>query len=333
MIIADLYIRVSTEEQTKGYSPRYQEEMLRKHCELKNYKVRRVHIEDHSAKNFDRPEFQKMLMNFRKENGSVNMLLFTKWDRFSRNASDAYGMIKELNRLGIQPFAIEQPLDLDIPENKIMLAFYLASPEVENDRRSLNVSGGMRRAMKEGRYVGKAPIGYLNKKNEYKKWIEEDPIIAPLLKQIFQDIALGKYSAESVLKDYRSRGLKCSKNNFWNMLRNPVYCGKIPVPAFKNEEATLVNAQHKPLISEALFYRVQDVLDGKRKVQRIKKAADDRFPLRGLIICPDSDCNRLLTASASRGRNQYYEYYHCISACGTRFPAADVNDAFVKELC
>ena len=34
------------------------------------------------------------------------------------------------------PQAIEQPLDLTIPENKIMLAFYIAAPEVENDRRS-----------------------------------------------------------------------------------------------------------------------------------------------------------------------------------------------------
>ena len=41
-------------------------------------------------------------------------------------------MINQLNKLGVEPQAIEQPLDLNIPENKIMLAFYLAAPEVEN---------------------------------------------------------------------------------------------------------------------------------------------------------------------------------------------------------
>lgn len=40
--------------------------------------------------------------------------------------------------------AIEQPLDLRVPENKMMLAFYLAAPEVANDRRALNVFQGMR---------------------------------------------------------------------------------------------------------------------------------------------------------------------------------------------
>src|SRR5882757_11309891 len=81
-------------------------------------------------------------------------------------------MISTLRRLGVEPQAIEQPLDLSVPENKMMLAFYLAAPEVENDRRALNVIHGMRRARKEGRYMGLAPIGYINKTDEAgKKYI------------------------------------------------------------------------------------------------------------------------------------------------------------------
>ena len=72
-------------------------------------------------------------------------------------------MISTLTKLGVEPQAIEQPLDLNIPENKIMLAFYLSAPEVENDRRSLNTIAGMRRAKKEGRWVSTAPRGYENK--------------------------------------------------------------------------------------------------------------------------------------------------------------------------
>jgi site-specific DNA recombinase len=48
-------------------------------------------------------------------------------------------MISILRKINVDPQAIEQPLDLSIPENKMMLAFYLAAPEVENDRRALNV--------------------------------------------------------------------------------------------------------------------------------------------------------------------------------------------------
>lgn len=56
MQVADLYIRVSTDEQAdKGYSQRNQEEMLRKYCGLHTIQVRKVIYEDHSAKTFNRP--------------------------------------------------------------------------------------------------------------------------------------------------------------------------------------------------------------------------------------------------------------------------------------
>ena len=51
MKIADLYIRVSTDEQAdKGYSQRDQEERLRRYCELHQIATGHVIFEDHSAK-------------------------------------------------------------------------------------------------------------------------------------------------------------------------------------------------------------------------------------------------------------------------------------------
>lgn len=328
---ADIYIRVSTDEQAdKGYSQRHQDESLHRYCELHQIHIRHIIYEDHSAKNFQRPQFQQWFMKMKKTKQPPDLFLFTKWDRFSRNAADAYAMIATLNKMGIEPQAMEQPLDLQVPENKMMLAFYLAAPEVENDRRSLNVSAGMRKAMKEGRYMGKAPVGYVNKKNEREKWIEPDPVTAPFIKQIFEEIALGKYSAESILKFTRAKGFRCSKNNFWNIVRCPVYAGKIYLPPYKHEAAQLVTGKHMPLISEQLFHQVQDVLDGRKKIQRTQKTVDDRFPLRGFIRC--HSCGRLLTASASKGRKQYYEYYHCTASCRTRYAASALNDGITMEL-
>ncbi|WP_236937667.1 recombinase family protein [Flavobacterium coralii] len=158
MKIADLYIRVSTDEQAdKGYSQRNQEEVLKRYCEINSIQVRNIIFEDHSAKSFVRPEWKKLEQGLKRSRGKVDLVLFTKWDRFSRNAGDAYQMINKLRNFGVEPQAIEQPLDLSVPENKMMLAFYLAAPEVENDRRALNTFHGMRRAKKEGRCLGIAP--------------------------------------------------------------------------------------------------------------------------------------------------------------------------------
>ncbi len=129
----------------------------------------------------------------------------------------------------------------------------------------------------------------------------------------------------------KERGLnRGSKNNFWVAIRNPIYCGKIFIPKFKDEESRFVEGQHEPLISEALFYDVQDVLNGRKKIQRTKLAVDNILPLRGFLICPK--CGRMLTGIASKGRNQHYHYYHCSSTCGIRFTAKTANDHIVDEI-
>ncbi len=242
---AFLYIRVSTDEQAdKGYSLKHQEERLRSYCQFQNIDVVGLYKDDHSAKTFERPAFQQMLAFLKKNKKSANLLLFTKWDRFSRNAADAYGMINTLNGLGMEPQAIEQPLDLSIPENKIMLAFYLAAPEVENDRRALNVIVGMRRAKKEGRWMATAPKGYKNVR------IDNKPTIVPSddskhVQWIFNEINKGVLAPDQVRKEANKRGFEVSRSYFWTMIRNPIYCGRIFIPAYKEEEAHYVKSCSK----------------------------------------------------------------------------------------
>lgn len=121
-----------------------------------------------------------------------------------------------------------------VPENKIMVAFYLAAPEVENDRRALNTFHGMRRARKEGRYMGPAPIGYKNKITEDgKKYIAVKKPEADLVRWCFEQLADGHFSADHARKQANARGLKCGSAHFWNIIRNPTYCGKIEIAQFK----------------------------------------------------------------------------------------------------
>ncbi|WP_394767130.1 recombinase family protein [Ferruginibacter sp.] len=332
MKIADLYIRVSIDEQAdKGYSQRNQEEALRKYCQINSLQVGKVIFEDYSAKTFNRPRWNELLLDFKKIKTKATLLIFTKWDRFSRNAGDAYQMINLLRKFGVEPQAIEQPLDLSIPENKMMLAIYLAAPEVENDRRALNVFYGMRRAKKEGRWMATAPIGYVNRTDEFgRKYISPKENDCAILKWAFQQIANGIYAADQIRKEVNLRGLKCSRSNFWNAIRNPVYCGKILVKQFKEEESIVVPGQHEAIISDALFYEVQDMLAGRKRKTATQISGDENMPLRGFLICPK--CGRMLTGSASKGQYNYYYYYHCVSTCGRRFRADNTNNLFLLEL-
>lgn len=335
MNIADLYIRVSTDEQAdKGYSQRDQEERLRRYCLTNNIVVNKVIFEDHSAKSFNRPEWVKLLADLKKKGAKTTLILFTKWDRFSRNAGDAYQMISILTKLGVEPQAVEQPLDLSIPENKMMLAIYLAAPEVENDRRALNTFYGMRRARKEGRVMGIAPFGYINRSMENgKKYVAIKEPEASTMRLAFNEIAKGIFAPDQIRQQIAKSGKKIlGRNGFHIAIRNPLYCGKIFIEKFRDEEAHFVKGQHEPLISEELFYRVQDILDGnKRNIKpNARIISDANLPLRGFLLCPQ--CGRNLTGSGSKGRNNIYYYYHCLSSCGFRFSAIEANELFEHEL-
>lgn len=330
---AIIYIRVSTDEQKeKGHSLGYQLEQLKKYCEANDLVVAAVFQEDYSAKTFERPEFQKMLKQLRAKQLKADWLLFIKWDRFSRNTADSYMMIDKLSRLGVQIQATEQPIDLRVPENKIMLAVYLAVPEVENVRRGLNVKSVMRKLKKDGRWMGTAPQGYKNVSDETGKVKSIVPDkSAPIMRWAFEELATGVHTVISVLKQANKKGLKCSRNNFWRLIRNPVYCGKVVVPATDDEIAYVVQGRHEPLISEELFYTVQDVLDGRKRNLATKNTMREELPLRGFLVCRQCGC--MLTGSASTGKlGGRYFYYHCRNGCNERIKAEDANRLFIQGL-
>ena len=94
------------------------------------------------------------IKNYLKANmGKVGDIYLLKWDCFFRNAPEAYAELFKLNKLSVETKAMEQPLHLEIPEPKVLLAIYLITLEVDK-RRALNIFRGMRRARKEGRWMG-----------------------------------------------------------------------------------------------------------------------------------------------------------------------------------
>ncbi|WP_298156148.1 recombinase family protein [Flavobacterium sp.] len=313
-----IYTRVSTDEQAdKGFSLRHQEQILKTYCKINNLKILNHYKEDFSAKNFNRPEWKKLMAFVKANKKTVDKVLFSKWDRFSRNAEEALSVIRKFNELGIEINSIEQPLDLSNPDNKVMLAMYLIIPEVENDKNSQRTKDGMRRAKKEGCFMGKAPFGYSNGKVSNKTSIVANDESKMVL-LAYTEVAKGLEAVEVIRKRFKSQlGLRLEKQQFYNMLRNIIYAGMIMIPEYKKESAEIVRGIHTPIVSTDLFRRVQDVLDGRRNPNaKLPSSVNEAFPLKGNLICPK--CGRLITASKSKGNGGHYEYYHCKSTCKVR---------------
>jgi len=81
--------------------------------------------ENFSGLTFNRPLFTKMMKVFKKMSDKPDLVLFTNWDRFSRDCFGTHIMINKLQKLGIEPQSIEQPLDYKNYDSERMLAVYL----------------------------------------------------------------------------------------------------------------------------------------------------------------------------------------------------------------
>jgi len=82
-----------------------------------------------------------------------------------------------------------------------------------------------------------------------------------------------------------TQGFHCSSSNFSKLIRNPVYCGLIPIVLGDNEKE-MVKGNHEALISMSIFYRVQDIINTKIRMSKRSEELKATFFLTGFLTCP-----------------------------------------------
>ena len=333
-----IYKRVSTDEQAdRGFSLQHQETVLKQFCSINNYTIVDVYTEDYSGKDFNRPEWNKIIEFLKKNKGKVDQVLCLRWDRWSRNLYLALKEIKTLKNLGVLISTVEQPIDLSNPDSKVLLSIYLTLPEVENDKNSIRTTEGSRRARIEGCWTGSAPRGYDNCRVEGKSTLKPSEA-APYIKECFERMVLGVYSANEVriyINDkkypYKGKHFNITKQTFYNIIRNIAYTGKIKVKKYKKEEEQIVIGLHPPIITETLFERANDYLDGRVRNFDFKSDKTDLYPLRGFMKCLEH--GRALTAYKSQSRNKdWHHYYLCTKPRCQRFRVDWAHEQIKKLL-
>ena len=329
---AILYRRVSTAEQRKvGHSLGYQRDALHRFCDSNDIEVACEFQEDYSAKNFEnRPVFRDLELFAKTNRHEIDFLLVTKMDRFSRNLVQSLTKVEQFKNWGIEVNFIEDWVDWSSDQHFIPRILQMALPENENRLKASRTRAGMHQAFKEGRYVGRQPIGYQPGKDAVgKALMKPDPVKAPLVQEIFELYASGRFSQNQLLQDKRFKALKLSKSSLSRLLKNPLYTGRVLVPKFNGEAETVVQGMHEALISSSTFQKVQSLRDVKQRTAAKANKLNPELPLRSHLKCPS--CGRNLTGSKSRGRSgKYHFYYHCEKryGCGYRGRRNEHHEAF-----
>jgi len=124
-----------------------------------------------------------------------------------------------------------------------------------------------------GIYPSFAPLGYTNAEPNGKRSIAPDPVLAPVIRQLFECYATGLHSLFEVSKRVHEEGLtyrqteaRLPKSVVHKILKNPIYYGDF-VGAGKEYRGT-----REPIIAKELYDRVQEVMEekGKRRTREKK---------------------------------------------------------------
>jgi DNA invertase Pin-like site-specific DNA recombinase len=326
---AILYTRVSTEEQEQGASLRYQEEQLRQYCEKKDWEVVACYTDNESGRTFDRKSYVALLDYIKKNKSKVDYILVTRSDRFARNLPLMLVAKSEFKKLGISLKAIEQDFDESIPEYKLLENLQYTMDEIESDKISIRVKASNYKFAKEGAFLNRVPKGYEREVINGRASMKPNNF-ADTIQTAFQLFSEGIYSTEAVRKKLELKTV--CKQGFINILRNKVYAGYVKVPTFKGQPAYWTKGLHDPIISNALYEKVQSILNGKRSTPIKASTKENQFFLRGHIICPV--CHHPYTASKSKGRKQHYAYYHCDSkySCNQRYKREEIEKVMIDLL-
>lgn len=325
---AVIYCRVSTKEQVEeGNSLVTQEKNCREFALKENFEVIEQFIEQgESAKTQDRTELQKLLNFCANKINKVNAVIIYKIDRLSRNTDDYSQIRLLLKKYGVEIKSTTEYFE-NTPAGRFMENIIANVAQFDNDVRTERCVGGMKEAIRSGRYVWNAPLGYDNVRINGKANIAPN-YKAPIILKAFEEIAKNTKPIEEIRKQLIKQGLTnvkgkwLSKSQFYNLIKNEVYKGTIRK---FNEVHT---GTYDPIVSQELYNQVQRVLRYRRKKSYIIQREHPDFPLRRFI---SHSSGIKLTGSWSSGRIKKYAYYRFFLP-GMEFTKAELDHLFADYL-
>jgi site-specific DNA recombinase len=311
------YLRVSTVKQgEQGVSLQAQREAILRYAERHGIEIIHWFEERVTAAKRGRPVFAEMLRLLRANKAAG--VIVHKIDRSARNLWD-WAELGALIDCGIDVRFANEDLDMKTRGGRLSadIQAVVAADYVRNLREE--AKKGIYGRLRQGIYPLPAPVGYLDQGAGKVKI--PDAIAAPLVRRAFQLYDGGEVSMRTLCDELNSLGLRTRRggrilvNALSLILRNPFYCGIIRI---KRSGETFKGA-HEPLISTALFDRVQARLDGKVRTQGWKHD----YLFRRMLRC--KQCQYTLSGERQKG----HVYYRChTSSC----PTLGVREETVEDV-
>jgi site-specific DNA recombinase len=190
---AAAYIRESTEEQGRGYSPDGQRQAIARYAADHNLELVKEYIDFETGRLADkRPDFQRLIEHAMEHRFEVVLIFHTS--RFARNTIEAKHYKKLLRtQLGIEVISVTQPLGADTNDPAAFLSESVH--EIFDEYYSVSLSFwtkmGLREKARQGLLTGSLPWGLTKDEDAIPV---PDVEKAPFVLRIFELYAAGQHT-------------------------------------------------------------------------------------------------------------------------------------------
>jgi len=301
---AALYIRVSTEEQAiHGYSLEAQQADLEAYAERNGLKIAGTYIDagkSASKKPLKRDALQALLKDVQA--GKIDIILFIKLDRWSRNMADYCDMERVLRKHGVDWKTTQEEYDTTTPNGRFAIHIMVAKAENEAAVTSERVKFVLANKRKNGEacFGGSVkPYGYIKQKDaDGKTRLVIDPdeydMISDFWKYCKQYNSVKK-AGELINEEY---GLTRNYKAWLETFNNEFYRGS-----------------HRGVENFCPAYISQEEWEALKKTPTVRKSEQDRVYLfTGLIKCPVCGATMRSTFKTYKPTGQEWYSYKCYNA-------------------
>jgi site-specific DNA recombinase len=336
-----LWVRVSSAEQARGYSPYAQLRELREAAERKSIDIVRIFQVAESAKvSSSRRQFKELVAFIESEKPDVLVTLAI--DRLTRNPDDLHTLHRFIEA-GLKVFVVNQGKIIDKnspPSDRFTFLLFGNIAYLDNLQRGERVKMGMNEKARGGTYPSRAPVGYQNIPDPVdlagqRRIITVDPIKGPLVTAAFNLYSQGRYSLASLRDELNRRGFRqkatakhpnapISIHGLEVILKNPFYHGLVKW-AGQSWPGT-----HEPLVSVEIFNRVQARL--QENCSHSRPLAKKQFIFKQFLRC--SYCHTAVTAELQKGRHGRgnFVYYHCSRSKNKHCPLGNFREEKIDAM-
>ena len=295
----------SKDQEETGYSLPAQEKYLTDYSAKKGFNIAKVFSISESASGSKQRQKFIQMMNFVKKAG-IKIIICEKVDRLTRNFRDMVLIDEWLdNDEARQIHLVKDSLILhqkSKSQEKLNWGIRILFAKNYIDNLSEEIKKGYQEKLAQGWLPRKPLMGYVSEGAKGHKIHIQDKVMAPLVKKMFELYSSGNYSVKAITEKMDKEGLKTPSggklypSRIHMLLQEPFYYGKIVW------QGKVYEGKHKPIISKALFDKVQSKL--KRQIQnpQFKK----HLPVfKAKIKC--SECGGTITWEKQKG----HWYGHC----------------------